>query len=107
MPEARSAAESGWSMKVVINKCWGGFGLSKTAVARLLELGYPPNEFGYYNNEVQRNDLRLIQVVEELGSAANGECSRLRIIDIPDGTVFEIDDYDGQESVHEIHQSWG
>jgi len=36
-------------MKVVINRCFGGFGLSDKAYARLIELGFPVS--GSYENE--------------------------------------------------------
>jgi hypothetical protein len=56
--------------------------------------------------EIKRTDLVLIQVVEELGPKANGRCAELKIIEIPDGTDWEIDEYDGMESVHETHRAW-
>jgi len=28
------------------------------------------------------------------------------VVDIPDDIEYEIDDYDGIESVHEAHRSW-
>jgi len=48
----------------------------------------------------------LIQVIEELGEAANGELSRIKIVDIPDHIEWYIHDYDGMESVHEKHAIW-
>lgn len=54
-----------------------------------------------------RTDPDLIKVVEELGDAANGRCARLKVIEIPDGIEYTIDDYDGQETVSEKHRSWG
>jgi hypothetical protein len=57
-----------------------------------------------------RSDPKLIQVVEELGGehrkGASGKCAELKIIEIPDGVDYEIDEYDGVETVHEVHQSW-
>ena len=50
----------------------------------------------YYNN-VDRHDPALVQVVEELGDKANGECAKLRIDEV-DGP-YRIDEYDGNESV--------
>jgi hypothetical protein len=49
---------------------------------------------------------KLIQVVEELGEKANGQFAKLRIIEIPDGVDWEIDEYDGSEKVEEKHRSW-
>jgi hypothetical protein len=48
----------------------------------------------------------LIQTVEELGEAANGRFAELKVIEIPDGVEWEINEYDGVESVHEKHRSW-
>ena len=84
-------------MKIVVNRCWGGFGLSQEA---LEEIGIK------YDFDVKRNDPKLVQVVERLGEAANGYLSNLRVIDIPDDVDWEIDDYDGMETIHEKHRSW-
>ncbi len=44
-------------------------------------------------------DLDLIATIEELGKAANGSYSDLKIVEIPDGSDFIINDYDGIETV--------
>lgn len=49
----------------------------------------------------------LIKVVEELGEAASGKCATLKIVEVPVGVKWEIDDYDGYETVEEVHRSWG
>jgi hypothetical protein len=46
-----------------------------------------------------RTDPVLIQVIEELGEEANGMCARLAIAEIPEGTRYRIDEYDGRESI--------
>lgn len=120
-------------MKVVINKCYGGFNLSDKAIEACIELGMTVGEdkdddlyrkdfckgkkrlFGniYWANhsddQVFRCDPRVIKVVEQLGDEANGHCSKLRIIDIPfdsyDG--WHIEEYDGMEQIAEDHQTWG
>lgn len=65
----------------------------------------------YYRNDPFSSDIRtdtdLIAVVEELGSKrASGQCSSLHIVDIPDDIKYEIDEYDGMETIKEIHRSW-
>ena len=141
-------------MKLVINRCFGGFSLSRAAVKRLAELqGRPcffftngngddfetyfpsedasdgrdlfwtafdipnPNEVVKDDNDAyelhqldsrpeDRADPLLIRVVEELCEKADGRCAKLGIVEIPDGVDWEIDEYDGSESVHEKHRSW-
>jgi hypothetical protein len=54
----------------------------------------------------ERTDKTLIQVIEELGEKANGKHAHLKIVEIPDGIEYEIEDYDGVETIHEKHRSW-
>ena len=90
-------------MKVVINRCFGGFGLSDEALARYNELAGTNLEH-YYG--IERNDPLLVQVVEELGAKANGFCADLKIVDIPDDVEWYVHEYDGLESVYEKHRIW-
>jgi hypothetical protein len=102
--------------KIVVNRCYGGFGISIKAVERLLELGVPmpefvgkgePEDLQYWvGDSVARDDPRLVQVVEELGEEASGVLAKLRIVTIPDDVKWVIDDYDGMEKVDERHRSW-
>jgi hypothetical protein len=55
---------------------------------------------------IERNDLDLVKVVEDLGEEANGQFADLDIIEIPDNVNWEIDNYDGMEHVDEVHRSW-
>lgn len=161
-------------MKIVINKCFGGFSLSAKAIARLAELQGRMAYFfvrdlrgpGGFNsplkpvsveeadarstfmfhaydvpnpNEVlpdqsnwnslsmkdrieqnriydlhsldcrpdNRSDALLVQVVEELGDAANGKHAELAVVEIPDGVEYVIEEYDGNETIAEAHRTWG
>lgn len=49
--------------------------------------------------DFERDDPVLVQVVEELGAAANGQCANLKIVDLAKGTLWRIDEYDGNEHV--------
>lgn len=49
--------------------------------------------------EIERTDPVLVQVIEELGDEANGMCAKLRVEDLPAGTAYRIDEYDGYESI--------
>ena len=57
--------------------------------------------------EVDRHDPRVIQVIEEMGEKANGACADLKVVEVPDGTDYEIGEYDGREWVAEKHETWG
>lgn len=139
-------------MKVVVNRCYGGFGLSDKACEMVMnrkglgcfrykqtkydyrdgvkeytryekfdnnglfahyqtiDLGEKvdklPNETHWYCGNLDRDDADLIAVVEELGEDANGRFAKLEVMEIPDGVDWEIDDYDGMETIHEVHRSW-
>ena len=79
-------------MKIVINTCYGGFSLSNEAV-----------EFFGVNSpyaDIDRQNSLLIEKVEEDPDWISGTYARLRVIEIPeDITDFEIDNYDGLETV--------
>lgn len=147
-------------MKIVINKCYGGFSLSPRAVARLAELRGQTAYFIPFKGETpvpvsqlssifwsayntptptknpsgpewtkmsleerkahnaktsvefidtcrdNRADPLLVQVVEEMGDAASGDLSELKIVEVPDGVEYELEEYDGMESIHEKHRVW-
>jgi hypothetical protein len=66
-----------------------------------------PNDNTYwYDGDIERDDPVLIRVVEEMGEEANSKYSNLEIVEIPDDVIWQIDDYDGYESIHEKHRSW-
>ena len=113
--------------KVVVNACYGGFGLSHEAIMRYSELaglnlvrvkdgylisdayyidGVRDDDHHWYYFDLERDDPYLVQVVEELGELADGEFAKLRIADVPDGVEWYIDDYDGIETVRETHSTW-
>lgn len=85
-------------MKVVINEGFGGFGLSREAEEYL-----NGNWWDYYEN---RSDPKLVLCVEELGAKANGMFSHLKVVEIPDGVDYIIQEYDGMESIAERHRTW-
>lgn len=60
----------------------------------------------FNENDIDRDDETLVQVVEELGKDANGTCADLVIVEIPDDVEWEITEYDGNETVEEVHRSW-
>jgi hypothetical protein len=91
-------------MKIVINECFGGFGLSKEAYDYL---GLEWDGFGYaYCEHEDRANTKLVECVETLGDNADGTFAKLKIVDIPDDVEWEIEEYDGVEWVSEKHRRW-
>ena len=95
-------------MKVLINKCFGGFGLSKEAIHRLNKLGFTIDDIWDIDHDDKlRADPKLIAVIEELGlTNSSGDFALLKIVTIPDDIEFIIENYDGVETVHEKHKIW-
>jgi hypothetical protein len=89
-------------MKIVINKCYGGYSLSEAAYN---ELGIPWDGYGFCE-QFKRSDPRLVSCVENLGSAASGDLAELRIVEIPDDVEWEINEDYGAEWVAEKHRIW-
>ena len=101
-------------MKVALNKCFGGFGVSESVYT---ELGLAWDGYGFLSNEdlgVESDDYlayrahpKLIAAIEKVGNKnANGQRAKLFIVSIPDDIEWKIEDYDGMETVHEKHRSW-
>lgn len=90
-------------MKIVINTGYGVFGVSK----EFFEYYNIPcwETFGtYYAGEGWtdnvRKDTRLIEYIEKFGSkAASGSYSHLEVVEIPKGTKYYFDEYDGSERI--------
>lgn len=101
--------------KIVINNCYGGFGLSDEAIRLYLDLkgfAYKVKRISnlynhyvvegldnFYADDLERDDLVLIEVVEKLGEKANGLCAKLAITELPKGTLYRINGFDGLESI--------
>jgi hypothetical protein len=101
-------------MKVLVNDCYGGFGISLEAELLYLqkkEISYEllEEKFGvgkYLINgeetylQLRRDDQVLIEVVEEIGSErASGSHAELSISEVPDGADYSIHEYDGTEYI--------
>ena len=94
------------TQKIVINTCFGGFGLSDQAIELYKKLtGIPESEDVNYW-ELARNNEALVQVIEQLGDSACGNYSNLKVVEIPDGVEWHIHEYDGMEHVAEKHRTW-
>ena len=106
-------------MKVVINRCFGGFGLSIDAWKRLDEATnnrsiVGQDEEGCHYCPRIRADPALVQIVEEMGEAAGGPHAELKVIEIPDDVKWYIEEYERQllklqygiEHIAEVHRTW-
>lgn len=92
--------------RVVISERFGGFGLSAAAVERIEELGTPLPTYSDQSG-IARDCLHLVQAVRELEEAASGGSANLAVVEIPDDVKWHIHEYDGYETLHEDHRSWG
>jgi hypothetical protein len=122
-------------VKIVINACHGGFGLSDEAFEKLLEAkgiefdkaadsGYPGfaitlyyekgklgDDAAYLNpyqicTRERRDDPDLVAIVEEMGEASWGKHALLKVVEIPDDVDWYIDCYNGREWIAEKHRTW-
>ena len=79
-------------MKIVINKCFGGFSVNDNIVKML-------NLESRYDLEDDRTNVKLIELIES-GEDVNGDYSNLAVVEIPDdATDYMINEYDGYENV--------
>lgn len=107
--------------KVVYNACYGGFSLSDEAIRLGRQISGDPMWGGptfvgevyedgaviekrHFTNmnhiyDIERTDPVLVQIVEQLGDKASGMCAKLRIEEVPTGSLYRIDEYDGNETV--------
>lgn len=102
-------------MKVVINTCYGGFGLSDKASYALAELkgvklevhmNFAGSTIFKNMPVIDRDDPDLVRVVEELGEEADGTFAKLKVVEIPDDVKWDIEEYDGSEWIAEVHRTW-
>lgn len=92
--------------KLVINTCYGGFGLSPEAEA--LYCAYANiNREDFSDTYIYRDDPILLQVIEQLGiDECHGKYAQLKVVDIPDDVEWEIEEHDGKEWASEVHRKW-
>lgn len=87
--------------KIVINVCFGGFGLSEKAFNWLRAHGITDEETltDWRFGDIPRHNPLLVELVETLGEEVNGRCADLRVVDISPSTRYRVYEYDGAESV--------
>jgi len=91
--------------KIVINVCYGGFGLSAEAEAEYKKRkGITDPDWYWW--DIIRDDPVLVKMVEEGQQEVNGQFSDLKVVEIPDDVEWQIEEYDGNEWVAEKHRTW-
>jgi hypothetical protein len=90
-------------IKVVINDCFGGFGLSDAALEEYKgRKGITDPNFYHY--DIPRDCPVLVEMVER--GDVDGDFSDLKVVEIPDDVNWYIHEYDGLEHVAERHRTW-
>jgi hypothetical protein len=92
--------------RIVINDCYGGFGLSDRALTEYKKLAGIADE-DFYDREIARDDPYLVKVVKDMGMSANGKFSNLKIVEVPADVEWILQEYDGAEWIAEAHRRWG
>jgi len=108
--------------KIAYNACFGGFSISEAAIRLGRKLSNDPKwggpcfvgeayedgsvikeriftHFNSYGRNIPRTDPILIAVIEQLCEAVNGSFANVQIHELPPGTLYRIDEYDGSETV--------
>jgi hypothetical protein len=80
-------------MKIVINRCYGGFNLPDPIYTGVTL----PQDYEYYNKN--RHDPNLVNLVENMHPHDNHWASQLVVVEWPDDLPYKIVEYDGDESV--------
>lgn len=107
-------------MKVLINDCYGGYGISTLALSMygerlssslgsfVVEDEYTPRLLLADGSriscfDIPRNNPVLIKIFEEIGSEDfSGMCADVKLVEVPDGFKYSIDEYDGLEYINQI-----
>ena len=91
--------------KIVINTCYGGFGLSESSLEDYKKRKNITDE-NFYHWDIPRDCPDLVAMVEEGGTDVDGIYSELKVVDVPDDVNWFIHEYDGMEHVAERHRTW-
>lgn len=90
---------------IVINDCYGGFGLSDRAILEYKKLAGITDP-SFYDRDIPRDDPYLVKIVRELGMGVNSAHSKLKIVEVPGDVDWQVEEYDGVEWVAEKHRTW-
>ena len=115
------------TQSIVINRCHGGFSLSRTAELEYLDQAgityefeskgsrdddnrYGPNikvNGAYWSSrDIPRDDPILVRLVQQWGEQAHGDFADLHVVKVPGDVDWYVEEYDGLEWVAENHRTW-
>lgn len=84
--------------KIVYNSCYGGFSLSQIGWNHYCKLTGRDPKSSNQSRDIPRDDPALVQTILDLGhDTAAGGFASLTIRDLPPGTRYRIQEYDGME----------
>jgi hypothetical protein len=91
------------TIEIVINKRYGGFGLSRAALDEIVKMGYKFENPEYPDGELSdmRHNSHLVKVVKMLGESASGDRAKLVVQKIPEELkdYYVVNEYDGMETI--------
>lgn len=80
-------------MKMIINDCYGGFGIRMDILEKLKLTAYSEDD------DIIRSNPQLIKIIEA-GEDISGDHAKLKVVEFPDeSTDWYLDEDDGWESV--------
>lgn len=89
-------------MKVILNKCYGGFGIKDEIISSLVDKGLLSCDIDFYDADDVRYNTHLISMIED-GIDCGDEYSELTVFTLPDdATDHMIEEYDGMETIYYV-----
>ena len=121
-------------MKIAVNKCFGGFSVTREVVDKLRKKGHKitvigemysdgsgPRKASFYEENYHLSNIDfgidgddynkhrchtdLIEAIETT-KKPSGSMAEIEIVEIPDDVDWELDEYDGIETIREKSRSW-
>lgn len=85
-------------MRILVNRDFGGYGLSDEAEALVPA---PIEPWDLRSDSAFRSHPAILAIFDELGSERfSGNFARVVAVEIPDGSFYVISEYDGVETVY-------
>lgn len=69
-------------------------------------INLPEDAEWFCGRDIKRDDPDLIKIIKKLGKKVGGKFADLKIVEIPDGVDWQVEEYDGNEWISEKHETW-